>query len=212
MGVVAPGESDVINVLRRALSAILPYRTLRGGRAKMNAHYALGKWDYLRGIEELGRFSILVGYCQFLKPGGRILEIGCGEGILRERLDATRYSRYVGVDISDEAIQRAKPEPKAQFVCSDATAWEPNETFDLIVFNECLEYFHDPLSVVGRYEPYLAPEGAFLVSMFAGIETARTRRIWRWLESVYRVEDATRITNRENLTWVLKVLRPCGSA
>ena len=200
----------MINAMRRGLSLVLPYRKMRGGREKMDSDYAHGKWDYLRGIAELGRFSVLVGYCRFLKPGGRILEIGCGEGILQERLD--RYSRYVGVDVSAEAIQRARSDEKTAFVCADAAVWKPGETFDLIVFNECLEYFDDPLAVVRHYEPSLAPDGAFLISMFAGIETARTRRIWKWLESAYEVEDATRVTNRNGLTWVLKVLRPCASA
>jgi SAM-dependent methyltransferase len=204
----------MINAVRRGWSLVLPYRKMRGGREKMDSDYAHGKWDYLRGIEELGRFSVLVGYCHFLKPDGRILEVGCGEGVLRERLDPVRYSRYVGIDVSAEAIQRARAraDDKTAFVCADAAAWDPGEAFDLIVFNECLEYFDDPLAVVRRYEPSLAPGGAFLVSMFAGIETVRTRRIWRWLESVYAVEDATRVTNRAGLTWVLKVLRPCASA
>jgi 2-polyprenyl-3-methyl-5-hydroxy-6-metoxy-1,4-benzoquinol methylase len=205
----------MIKAVRRGLSLVLPYRKMRGGREKMDSDYARGKWDYLHGIGELGRFSILVGYCHFLKPGGRILEIGCGEGILQERLDPARYSRYVGVDVSAEAVQRANAragDGKTAFICADAAAWQPGEAFDLIVFNECLEYFDDPLAAVRRYEPALAPGGAFLVSMFTGVETARTRRIWRWLESVYAVEDATRVTNKAGLSWILKVLRPCASA
>lgn len=202
---------------RRWLSLILPYRKMTGGRERLDAEYARGSWDYLRSLGELGRFSVLAGYCHYLKPGGRILEIGCGEGILQERLDPARYSRYVGVDVSAEAIGRAQArEPgsdgRTAFVCADAAAWEPGETFDLIAFNECLEYFDDPLGLVRRYEPALAPDGAFLVSMFAGLDTTRTRRIWRWLEEAYPVEDVTRVTNRAGLTWVLKVLRPCASA
>lgn len=205
----------MIKAVRRGLSLVLPYRKMRGGREKMDSDYARGKWDYLRGIGELGRFSILVGYCHFLKPGGRILEIGCGEGILQDRLDPARYSRYVGVDVSAEAVQRANAragDGKTAFVCADAATWQPAEAFDLVVFNECLEYFDDPLAAVRRYEPALAPGGAFLVSMFTGVETARTRRIWRWLESVYAVEDTTRVTNKAGLSWILKVLRPCASA
>lgn len=202
----------MIKAVRRGLSLVLPYRKMRGGREKMDSDYAHGKWDYLRGIGELGRFSILVGYCHFLKPGGRILEIGCGEGILQERLDPARYSRYVGIDISAEAVQRAAANAKATFLCADAAVWQPEEVFDLVVFNECLEYFDDPLAVVRRYEPALAPGGAFLVSMFTGVETARTLRIWRWLESVYAVADSTRVTNKAGISWILKVLKPCASA
>ena len=208
----------MIKAVRRGLSLVLPYRKMRGGREKMDSDYAHGKWDYLRGVEELGRFSILVGYCHFLKPGGRILEIGCGEGILQERLDPSRYSRYVGVDVSAEAVKRASDRAgsdKAAFFCADAAVWQPTEedtAFDLIVFNECLEYFDDPLAVVRRYEPALAPGGAFLVSMFTGVETARTLRIWRWLESVYAVADSTRVTNKAGISWILKVQKPCASA
>jgi SAM-dependent methyltransferase len=205
---------EVIKAVRRGLSLVLPYRKMRGGREKMDSDYAHGKWDYLRGIGELGRFSILVGYCHFLKPGGRILEIGCGEGLLAERLDPRRFSRYLGVDIAEEALRRAaaRADDRVRFVCADAALWQPEETFDLVVFNECLEYFDDPLAVVRRYEPALAPGGAFLVSMFTGVETARTLRIWRWLESVYAVEDATRVTNKAGISWILKVLKPCASA
>ena len=199
---------------RRWLSRVLPYRTMEGGRERLDAQYARGSWDYLRSLDEFARFSVLAGYCHYLKPGGRILEIGCGEGILQERLDPARYARYVGVDISEEAIRRAlaRSNGRTAFVCADAAAWEPGEAFDLIAFNECLEYFDDPVGLVRRYEPSLAPDGAFLVSMFAGLDTTRTRRIWRWLEEVYEVADATRVTNRKGLTWVLEVLRPCASA
>lgn len=204
----------MINAIRRGLSLVLPYTKMRGGREKMDSDYAHGKWDYLWGISESGRFSILVGYCHLLKPGGRILEIGCGEGMLQARLDPARYSRYMGADISAEALRRAseRANGKTSFVCADAATWEPGETFDVIIFNECLEYFDDPVALVRRYEPSLAPDGVFLVSMFAGIETARTVRIWKWLEAVYTVEDATRVANKDGLTWVLKVLRPCASA
>ena len=243
---------------RRWLSRVLPYRKMAGGRERLDVQYARGSWDYLRSLDELARFSVLAGYCHYLKPNGRILEIGCGEGILQERLDPARYARYVGVDISEEAVRRAQARTQAQrsqpssevilsvaknlgggseppspqilrfaqddtaglrgrfgstaFVCADAAAWEPGEVFDLIAFNECLEYFDDPVGLVRRYEPSLAPDGAFLVSMFAGLDTTRTRRIWRWLEEVYEVADATRVTNRKGLTWVLEVLRPCASA
>jgi SAM-dependent methyltransferase len=192
---------------RKWLSAVLPDRPTRGDR--LDAEYAAGSWDYLRGIGELARFSVVAGYCHFLKPGGSILEIGCGEGILNERLDPGRYGHYLGIDVSAEAIARARPrEGKATFLCADATTWETGARFDLIVFNECLEYFDDPLALVRRYESFLAPGGLFLVSMFVGVDTVRARRIWRRLESTYRVKDETRVTNQAGYSWTVKVLRP----
>ena len=194
---------------RRWLSGVLPYRKMQGER--LDAEYAAGKWDYLHGIGELARFSVLAGYCHHLKPGARILEVGCGEGILRERLDPGRYTSYVGIDVSAGAVARAaarKSGGKASFLRADAARWQTAERFDLVVFNECLEYFDDPIGVVRRYESFLAGGGLFLVSMFDGVDTVRSRRIWKRLEMVYRVEDLTRVTNRARLSWTIEVLAP----
>ena len=63
----------------------------------------------LKEIGELAHYSAIVGYCYYLNKSGTILDIGCGEGILQERLRSLNYSRYVGVDISAKAIRRASP-------------------------------------------------------------------------------------------------------
>lgn len=194
--------------VRRWLSAVLPYRRMRGER--LDAEYAAGRWDYLRSSSELARFSVVAGYCHHLRPGGRILEVGCGEGILQEKLDPRHYARYVGVDVSAEAVARAAPRASGTvaFVRADAAVWEPGETFDLVVFNECLEYFDDPVALVRRYERFLDPGGLFLVSMFVGVDTVRAKRIWKRLEAVYPVRDQTRVTNHAGLSWTIKVLAP----
>src|ERR1700741_4727116 len=61
------------------------------------AQYAAGKWDYLAELSELSRFSILAGYICHLKPGGAVLDTGCGQGALLRRLPSDSYSRYVGI-------------------------------------------------------------------------------------------------------------------
>ena len=44
---------------------------------------------------------------RFIAPGARVLEIGCGAGIISKHLEA-RVSSLVGVDISETAIRMAK--------------------------------------------------------------------------------------------------------
>ena len=68
--------------------------------------YAAGKWEYLRHPAELGRYALLEGYIKKLGLT-RILDIGCGEGILLEYLWPYAYDLYVGVDVSATALQRA---------------------------------------------------------------------------------------------------------
>src|SRR5690348_2798439 len=45
------------------------------------AEYQNGRWEYMKNLEELARYSIIVGYVDYLKKGGAILDVGCGEGI-----------------------------------------------------------------------------------------------------------------------------------
>ena len=200
----------MLNTVRRLLSAVRPYAPMRGGREHLDRKYAQGDWDYLRGLGELSRFSVLAGYCRHLRPGGALLEVGCGDGILAERLAPGSYARFVGVDISAEAVERAQAlaDERRRFVAADATTWAADEPSDLVVFNECLEYFDDPLALVRRYEQFLTADGLFVVSMFAGVETLRTRKIWRMLAGRYRTVDETRVTNGHGYTWVLRVLEP----
>ena len=205
--------TPVVSRWNRWLSSMLPYSPMRGGEDVLNAEYARGLWDYLGDVTELPRFSVIVGFCHHYRGGGKILEIGCGEGILWERLCPTKYASYVGVDVSAEAIRRAshKQNEKTQFVREDASVFQPDERFDLIVFNECLEYFDDPLKLLRRYEDFLEEDGIYIVSMFVGLDTVRTKRIWKMIGSVYTAEAETRVSTRKKLTWTIKVFSPLQS-
>lgn len=206
--------SDVTNAAARQLSRISPYRPMSGGKAHLDEQYAGGTWEYLRGIGELSRFSVVAGYCHFLKPGGSIAEVGAGDGILHDRLDHTKVGSYLGIDISEEAIARMAPrqDERNSFVAADATRFEPPATYDLIVFNEVLEYFDDPLAVVRHWSRFLAKDGAIIVSMFSGLTTARSDKIWRALETEYRQEASTQVQNEARYRWVIKVLKPIATS
>src|SRR6187200_1365283 len=59
--------------------------------------YRSSYWTYLRSLDELGRYSILVGLIQRLAPHAKILDVGCGEGLLQEYLQYCPYLQYVGI-------------------------------------------------------------------------------------------------------------------
>ena len=80
---VIRGKTRIVNAWKLWLSTILPYRPLDGRRKVLEAEYSRGVWDYLSGVEELTRFSVVVGYCHYFHKNGSILEIGCGEGLLQ---------------------------------------------------------------------------------------------------------------------------------
>jgi 2-polyprenyl-3-methyl-5-hydroxy-6-metoxy-1,4-benzoquinol methylase len=198
------------NAFKRGVSRLLPYRPMEGGLARLDREYQDGVWDYLGDLTELSRFSIIVGYCHHLRPQGEILEIGCGEGLLQRRLNPDLTTRYVGIDISATAISRANERRTARstFVAADAATFTPDGTFDVIVFNECLEYFDDPKALVRRYRGFLKPSGICIASIFVGLDTARDDQIWRMLQPSYRTESLTRVSNEQGFAWTIKVLTP----
>lgn len=185
---------------------------MRGGRNLLDAEYRAGDWNYLADDAELARFSVVAGYCLRFGGGGRLLEIGCGEGLLPERLGTTGYARYVGIDISPVAVERAMARdlPNAAFLAADASDFEPDGRFDLIVFHEVLEYMADPGAVVRRYERWLEHDGHFIVSQYKAPGNARTRKIWKLLHRRYGPVARAVVSTGPRLTWTIAVLRPLG--
>lgn len=165
--------------------------------------YREGDWDFLRGLDELARYSVIAGFLHRLRPGGSILDVGCGEAVLLEELLPYGASRYVGLDVSEVAIERcaARNFENASFVAAAAESYEPEERFDVIVFNECLYYFNDPVGVVESYRRALNDGGLLVVSQF---KSRRASAIARGLKEKLPLIDETLVTNRKG-TWILDV-------
>jgi 2-polyprenyl-3-methyl-5-hydroxy-6-metoxy-1,4-benzoquinol methylase len=167
---------------------------------KWDDQYARGRWDWLARLDELAHYSVLAGYALELKPGGELLDVGCGEGLFRARLHSNAFSRYVGIDFR-EAIQRAAPrvDDRTTFELGDMRTYVPTTKFDTIVFNEVLYYFTDPMAGMARYDPFLKPGGILLVSTFIKDVTPA---LWRQIEERYDLVDRVTITNVRGTRWV----------
>lgn len=113
----------------------------------------------------------------------RSLEIGCAEGVFTARL-AARSAGVVCVDLSQEALDRAKARVKAgavDFVQANARTWQPEGSFDLIVFGDFLYYLGDPRKgpafesaledFVERSAAWLRPGGALLIANGYGTDS-----------------------------------------
>jgi 2-polyprenyl-3-methyl-5-hydroxy-6-metoxy-1,4-benzoquinol methylase len=173
------------------------------------AQYAAGRWDFLAELSELARFSILAGYICHLKPGGAVLDTGCGQGVLLRRLPGSCYSRYLGIDVSASAIAVAQQQQneRSTFLAADCEDYSPAEQFDVIVFNEVLCCLRDPLSTVERYARSLNPGGLVLVSMCTAARGSATI-LWR-LKRTYATVDEVRVVHSDRkVSWVCSALRP----
>ena len=175
------------------------------------AQYAAGKWEFLAELSELARFSILAGYICHLKPGGAVLDTGCGQGVLLRRLPSSCYSKYVGIDVSGSAISVAQllQNERTTFLAADCEDYSPGEHFDVVVFNEVLCCLPDPLRTVERYARYLNAGGLLLVSMCTAARGSATI-LWR-LKQAYALVDEVRVAHRaRKVSWVCAALRRRG--
>jgi SAM-dependent methyltransferase len=172
-----------------------------------DAQYRQGHWQYLWDLQECGRYSMILGYLQSFAPGGSVLDVGCGAGILQARLHPWGYAKYVGLDVSTVAIAEAsrRADETTVFLVGDAAAYVPTEPFDAIVFNESLYYLHEPLQVMQRYAPYVTARGIFLTSLYGG--SARAQSIARSLREHYRVLDEVTVAHGPQ-AWLCQVLDP----
>ncbi len=108
-------------------------------------------------------------------PEARVLDIGCGRGSLCGCLNV-RPDRYVGMDISQVAIETARRiNPDAEFHTSPLEAFEPKGAFDAIVFSEVMYYMSvpDAETQAQRYSRFLSWDGidgahpAFLIAVLS---------------------------------------------
>lgn len=175
-------------------------------RESWDRQYRHGEWSFLREPDELARYSVIASYIHHLSPQGPVLDVGCGEGLLREQLSFYSDAPYTGIDLSEAAIGQAhaRKDPGATFKIADAATYTPRRRYAAVVLSESLYYFREPLEVVDRYCDALLEGGLMVVSMF---RSRRTDAILRALESAYQLVEKVAISHRKG-TWVVAVLRP----
>jgi SAM-dependent methyltransferase len=98
-----------------------------------------------------------------------VLDVGCGSGVHGAELKRARGHHVVGVDLSEQSIQKASARLEEAYV-ADVTQPElypffGARRFDVIVFSDILEHLYDPSDVLTRHYHLLAPGGHILISL-----------------------------------------------
>lgn len=140
----------------------------RNKKQQWDKQYARGTWDTLKSPLEEERFGAVRQLIAKYSRKGSILEVGCGEGILQSTLDPHLYTGYLGIDISEVAIQKAAYLENAHvhYRYADMEKFIPEQLYDIIVFSETLYYAANPLQLMQLYMEYLQPGGVLIVSVF----------------------------------------------
>ena len=109
----------------------------------------------------LGHVERLVGGLS----GKRVLDVGCGGGILAEAM-AAKGAEVLGIDLAEKPLKVAmlhgiesESAVKYRNVAVEVLACESPETFDLVTCMEMLEHVPDPASVVASCARLAKPGG-----------------------------------------------------
>jgi ubiquinone/menaquinone biosynthesis C-methylase UbiE len=132
---------------------------------------------------ELNEFMSLV------KPGGLILDAGCGSGVVARALVEEGF-QVTGIDFSQKMIDIAQQRvPEAKFILGDMTTLEfDSNTFDGVVSTYAV--FHVPrtkhFNLFQDFHRFLKKEGVFLFSI-GSKEIDATDGIWQWDDFQFNV-------------------------
>jgi SAM-dependent methyltransferase len=167
-----------------------------------------GNWKRLRAAEEFPRYAAVAMLIEKYAPDGFILDVGCSQGILQERVG---YARYLGIDTSAAAIARAsaKTDDRTSFQVADASRYQPQQPVDAVVLNEVVYYLSQPLATVHRYGRYLAAGGVLIL---CNVDCWATRRLRRRLATGLRCVDSVDVRGESGLIWTAAVFRSSSPA
>jgi 2-polyprenyl-6-hydroxyphenyl methylase / 3-demethylubiquinone-9 3-methyltransferase len=126
-------------------------------------------WDPDSEFKPLHQINPLrLGWIDGLVPlaGKRVLDIGCGGGILSDSM-ARKGAEVTGIDLSSKALKVAQlhaleagtKNVSYREVSAEALAQEQPATFDVVTCMEMLEHVPDPSSVVRACATLVKPGG-----------------------------------------------------
>ncbi|MEY2340723.1 bifunctional 2-polyprenyl-6-hydroxyphenol methylase/3-demethylubiquinol 3-O-methyltransferase UbiG [Acidithiobacillus sp. IBUN Pt1247-S3] len=102
--------------------------------------------------------------------GKRVLDVGCGAGILSESM-ARQGAKVLGIDLAAEAIQAGQQHAQEQCVdiqyqviaVEDLATAEP-ESYDVVTCMEMLEHVPDPAAIIASCAKLVKPGGDVFLS------------------------------------------------
>ena len=109
----------------------------------------------------------------FLKTvsGNKILDLGCGPGILSKYLSNLGYD-VTGVDFAEQMISIARGiAPKANFIVSDIASLELDDKFDGIVLAHFLIHFskEENIQILNKLHTLMNPDASLFIQFSANL-------------------------------------------
>lgn len=96
----------------------------------------------------------------------RILDLGCGKGIISEKLAKRNHGEVVALDLSSKMIELAKAKinnPNVQFVNGDFYEFRDDKKFDAIICFDAFPHFMDVEGFIAKANELLKEDGLLAI-------------------------------------------------
>lgn len=170
-------------------------------RESFDQYYKSGRWDYLDNDHSAEMVKLVEQYAK----KGRILDIGCGPGLLASLLNPDSFEYYLGIDTSTEAIALAQKRKQDNicFEIGDIQGYNCKNSFDVIVFEESLYYVpFFRYRLLKHYSRQLRPNGLFVVTV---ADPKRFRKMIRMIRRRFHVVEDRCFTNARRMLLVFSL-------
>ena len=204
-----PSNGDYnMHLINRTLTfargLLLSYGPTSIKKITWDREFSSGKWNFLDDTAGDPVYSHLNRYA----ASKSVLDLGCGPGNTANEM-APGYQKYVGVDISEEALVKARCRTEANgrtsynsFEQGDFLGYVPSQKFDVILFREAI--YHVPLGKIrltlDRFSKYLTNGGVFIVRLYLGDKNRkRKRRPMAMIGIIEKEFDVLEMADHENI-------------
>lgn len=100
------------------------------------------------------------------KPGARVLDVGCGTGVMTPYLLEKDPATLLGVDLSPAMIdiaQKKYGDTKALFLCTDVMELNRPGEFDCVMLYDAFPQFENRGSLIRHVHQLLAKDGRLMI-------------------------------------------------
>ena len=162
--------------------------------------------------------------CSLIETGTNVLDIGCGLGILLEKLKNEKKCAVQGIDISQTAIIKVKEKGLSGMVAKVPPIPLPSNTFDTVIATELLEHIANPVELVREMIRIIKPGGSIIVTVPNNALYPHTERdhvrvfnqdtlsmLFRKFESIKTVELFVAKEKDEKFTRIILRAKKCSS-
>lgn len=156
---------SIKSLVRRSKVLDKIYLRLRYGSSHpFTAEY----WDKIwqnEGLDTWRTYQDKFDFILSLVPSGlRVLDVGCGVGILLNRLKTEKKCEVFGVDISSKAIEILATLGIPGKVSQLPELPMDSHSFDVVIATEVIEHLHDPKETVNQMVRILRPGGTLILT------------------------------------------------